>query len=405
MLGGMPTPRVAEVHHQARRTLAVAGAFVAAGVTTAVLPEPGGTWLPLHLFLVGGLLSAISGATVLLAVTWSASPAPPRASATAQRWLLAGGAVGVAAGGEAANEALAVTGASAVGASLALLALHLLRIRSAAVTDRFAPAVDGYVTAVVLGAAGVALGGLLVTGGAGTRWLDVRAAHLTLNLYGLVGLVVAATLPWFVATQARTRMSPRATPDAVRAVLAALALATLTSAGGHLAGRPGVAAAGLVGYATGVVALLGLLPRIGRRQLAWAGPRLLMLGAGIAWWVGTTLALASVALDGPGRQGPVLRALAVGGLAQILVASLAYLGPVLRGGGHERLTAGFALTRSWPGLVLANVAAVCLAASWWRPAQVALVAWALDTAVRAIRLVGSRATDREGTASQREGTA
>jgi hypothetical protein len=67
-----------------------------------------------------------------------------------------------------------------------------------------------------------------------------------------------------------------------------------------------------------------------------------------------------VTADGPGGQGPVLRALAVGGLAQILVASLAYLGPVLRGGGHERLTQGFALTRSWPGLALANVAAACL---------------------------------------------
>jgi nitrite reductase (NO-forming) len=218
--------------------------------------------------------------------------AAPGLRATVQRWLLAGGAVAVATGGEAGNEAVAVAGAAAVGASLAPARAHLVRIRAAAVTDRFAPAIDGYVAAIVLGAVGVALGALLVTGRTGTRWLDVRAAHLTLNLYGLVGLVVAATLPWFVATQARTKMSPRATPGAVRAVLAALVLATVASAGGHLAGRPGVAAAGLVGYATGVVALLGLLPRIGRRQLGWAGPRLLQLGAGIAWWVGATLALA-----------------------------------------------------------------------------------------------------------------
>jgi nitrite reductase (NO-forming) len=404
MLGGMTTPRVAEVHHQARRTLAVAGAFVLAGVAAAVAPEPSGTWLPLHLFLVGGLLSAISGATVLLAVTWSASPAPPRARAAVQRWLLAGGAVAVATGGEAGDRAVAVAGAAAVVVALGLLALHLVRIRATAVTDRFAPAIDGYVAAIVLGAVGVALGALLLTGRTGTRWFDVRAAHLTLNLYGLVGLVVAATLPWFVATQARTKMSARATPGAVRAVLVALALATVTSAGGHLAGRPGVAAGALVGYALGIVVLLGLLPRVGRRQLAWAGPRLLQLGAGIGWWVGATLALAAVTADGPSGQGPILRALAVGGLAQILVASLAYLGPVLRGGGHERLTQGFALTRSWPGLVLANVAAASLAASWWRPAQVALVAWALDTAVRGIRLAGSRSSDREGTTSRREGT-
>jgi hypothetical protein len=405
MLGEMSTPRVAEVHHQARRTLAVAGAFILAAAVTAVAPEPGGTWLPLHLFLVGGLLSAISGATVLLAVTWSASPAPPRASATVQRWLLAGGAVAVAVGGERGDDTVGVAGAAAVGASLALLALHLVRVRAAAATDRFAPAIDGYVAAIVLGTVGVVLGALLVAGEAGSRWLEVRSAHLTVNLYGLVGLVVAATLPWFVATQARTKMSPRATPAAVRSLLAVLVASTAVSAGGHLAGRPGLAAAGLVGYAVGVVALLGLLPRIGRRQLRWAGPRLLQLGAGIAWWVGATVALAATAADGPGGEGPVLRALAVGGLAQILVASLAYLGPVLRGGGHERLTHGFTLTRSWPGLVLANVAAASMAASWWRPAQVALAAWALDTAVRGIRLAGSRTTDREEPASRTEGTA
>lgn len=41
----------------------------------------------------------------------------------------------------------------------------------------------------------------------------------------------------------------------------------------------------------------------------------------------------------------ILRILVLGGFAQILVASLAYPGPVLRGG-HDRLTAGFAFTRS-----------------------------------------------------------
>lgn len=48
----------------------------------------------------------------------------------------------------------------------------------------------------------------------------------------------------------------------------------------------------------------------------------------------------------------------IGGYAQILVASLAYLGPVLRGGGHRRLTEGFAITGSWPSLAAGNIAAV-----------------------------------------------
>ncbi|HRD99682.1 MAG TPA: hypothetical protein PLV68_00185, partial [Ilumatobacteraceae bacterium] len=54
----------------------------------------------------------------------------------------------------------------------------------------------------------------------------------------------------------------------------------------------------------------------------------------------------------------MLQALVIGGFAQILVASLAYLGPVLRGGGHRRLSAGFAITRSWTSLAAGNAAAL-----------------------------------------------
>jgi nitrite reductase (NO-forming) len=50
----------------------------------------------------------------------------------------------------------------------------------------------------------------------------VRAAHLTLNLLGLVGLVIAGTLPFFTATQARVKMSARATGRAQGLVLAGL---------------------------------------------------------------------------------------------------------------------------------------------------------------------------------------
>jgi len=115
---------------------------------------------------------------------------------------------------------------------------------------------------------------------------------------------------------------------------------------------------------------------------------LLQLVAGIAWWVVATLLLARAWSSGGGPdEAAVLRALAIGGYAQILVASLAYFGPVLRGGGHERLSAGFATTRSWPGLVAGNAAAGALLAGADGLAVVALVAWAIDTAWRAVRLV------------------
>ena len=67
-------------------------------------------------------------------------------------------------------------------------------------------------------------------------------------------------------------------------------------------------------------------------------------------------------------------------------ARLAYLAPVIRGGGHSRLTAGFAITRSWIGLAAANVAAVAVAAGWSVVAGAAIVLWLIDTIVRALRL-------------------
>jgi hypothetical protein len=72
----------------------------------------------------------------------------------------------------------------------------------------------------------------------------------------------------------------------------------------------------------------------------------------------------------------------IGGFAQILIASLAYLGPVLRGGGHQRLTAGFALTRSWVSLGAANAAAFAALAGHRPTLAVALAVWLVDLSVR-----------------------
>lgn len=379
--------RVADAHAQARRTLGVAAAFVVSSPLAAAVPHDTGSWLPLHVFLVGALLSAISGATQLLAVTWSTAPAPPPRLAAAQRWAIAVGALGVAAGRELEVDAVTGAGAALVAVGLALLAAILVGVRRAAGTDRFAPAVDTYLAALACGAVGVALGAVIGAGDPGAWWPRLRGAHLSANAFGLVGLVIAGTLPFFVATQARMKMAPRATPTRVRAHGAALTGAVAAAATGHLLDRPGVAAAGLVGYATVLVLVVTTLPRPRRRQLDWAGPRLLQLGAGIAWWVLATLLLARSWAAGAPEEAAVLRALAIGGFAQILVASLAYFGPVLRGGGHERLAAGFATTRSWLGLVAGNVAAGALLAGATPLAGAALATWAADTAWRTARLL------------------
>lgn len=380
--------RVADAHHQARRTLAASAGFVVAAAGATVVPHDTGSWLPLHLLLVGGLLTAISGATQLLAITWSTAPAPQPRLAAAQRGATVAGAALVVVGREADQAGVTGTGASLVVAGLVLLAVILVGVRRTSATDRFLPAIEAYLAAIAFGIVGVGFGAAIATGDPASWWPRLRDAHLVVNVFGLVGLVIAGTLPFFVATQVRMKMSPRATSGRVRGQGGLLAVATLVAALGHLAEQPTVAGTGLLAYAAGLIVVVTSLPVPGRRQLDWAGARLLQLAAGVAWWVVTTVILAVGQLVDDPMEGPVLRALAVGGFAQILVASLAYFGPVLRGGGHERLSAGFATTRSWIGLVVANVAAIALLIEADRVAAAAAIVWAVDTLVRAVRLLG-----------------
>lgn len=344
-----------------------------------------GWWLPLHLFVIGGLLSAISATTQMLAVTWSSSPAPHQLIAAVQRYGLATGAVAVVVGREGDIGWLVGLGGVVVGAALLAMTPILIGIRRGSVTDRFIPAIDAYIAALFLGVIGTSIGVVLGTGRAGWRVVGLRDAHLIVNLFGLVGLVIAATLPFFVATQVRAKMSPRATPAILRANTTTLLISTATAGVGRLLEWQVVTATGLIVYAMALMWTVALLPIFDLRRWQWAGPRLVQLLSGVAWWIAMTL---SFAVSFPsGRSGhAVLQALALGGFAQILIASLAYLGPVLRGGGHERLTAGFATTRSWLSVGAGNVAAVGALVD--RPVLMltALVVWLVDVGVRAVRL-------------------
>jgi nitrite reductase (NO-forming) len=384
--------RVVQVHAQTRRGLVMMAAFVAAAVVAGVVSIGDGWWLPLHLFVVGALLTAISAVTQMLAVTWSAAPATRPAVAATQRWLLAAGTIALVGGRETGRTWLFIAGGVAVVVAMLCLAAILIRIRHDAVTARFAPAIEAYVAAVVTGAIGMTIGILLGAGRAGANAVELRDVHLTLNVFGLIGLVVAGTLPFFSATQVRTKMSPRATPTSMRTTSAVLAVATTVTAVGHLAARPSVVAVGLTAYALGLLAIGAMLPIYARRRLSWAGPRVVQLVAGLAWWVAMTAALAVTSIR-EANDRAVLQALVIGGLAQILVASLAYLGPVLRGGGHRRLSAGFAITRSWTSLVAGNTAALAALVGSGRALAVALTVWLADIALRVGRLV---ATARRG---------
>jgi nitrite reductase (NO-forming) len=378
---------VAIVQAQARRALAVAAGFAVAAAAASVVPHRTGAWLPLHLFLVGTLLSAISGATRLFAVTWSAGTPGHPVEVAVQRWAVAVGAAGLAAGRELRWPAgvLGLAGSLVVVGLLLLGHLLVVEVRSGKV-PRFRPALHAYLAAIACGLAGAGLGVAMVAG----RGAE-RDAHVVLNVLGLVGLVMAGTLPFFVATQARMKMSPRATLRRLHVTLALLAGGVGIAAAGALTEHPAVTGAGLAAYVGGLVHLATTLPSPGAKQLRWAGPRLLQLALGLAWWAGTVAVAAVRSFLGlaPLPESLVVT-LVVGAYAQILVASLAYLGPVLRGGGHERLGRGFATTRSWVAVVTVNGAGLAWLLQWHWIAVALVVATAVDLVVRGERLVLDR---------------
>jgi nitrite reductase (NO-forming) len=384
------------VQRQARLSLAAALGFAVLASIALVVPHDTGRWLPLHLFLVGAVLLAVSGATQLFAVTWAAGPPPSDPVAGVQRGLLAGGALLLAAARELGwPDAVVGLGGAAVVAALGVLGRSLHHTVAAGVQRRFDPALRAYLAALAAGAVGSAVGIALAVLPAGSMHPRLRTVHLALNLFGLVGLVIVGTLPFFAATQLRVRASTRAGSRAQTALIVWLGGALGLAAAG-LAGAWRVPAAlGFAAYAVGLVRLATLLPAFGAKQLRWSGPRALQLAAGLAWWAAMTVAAAAQAA----RHDPVLppwsvAVLVVGGYAPILAGSLAYLGPVLRGGGHEALTAGFRATRSWFGLVAGNAAAVAIVAGFERVAAAAVALWVVDAAARALLLARRRPPTR-----------
>jgi hypothetical protein len=182
-------------------------------------------------------------------------------------------------------------------------------------------------------------------------------------------------------------------------LLAVQVAAVAVGAAGLATATRALAAFALAVYAAGVLATLVFVPRPTRRQLRWAGPRLIALWAGCGWWAFAVGALAvSTATGRAFGDGPWLVVLVVAGYAQILWGALAYLLPVLRGGGHEHLAAGFANTRSWLGLGAVNVAGIALALATPFVAAAAVATWAVDTAVRLALVQGNRTQPQGGPA-------
>jgi len=375
--------RVGETRAATARGLLLAGAFAVATVVVAIVGR--GRWEVVHLAVAGGGSLVVSAAALHLALTWSGAPAPPRWASEAQRWLLAlGVAVAVLARPRGAD-GWVLAGAVTASAGFAALAVLLVLAAARARQQRYRVQTWSYAVAALWGAVGVVLGGLLATGhGAEALW----RVHPVVMLWGFIGTVVVATLPTFAATTLRMKPSPLLTQQRLGVAVATFVCGLVVAVTGGAVDRSALGAVGLGLAALGLATSWLLMPRPDRRAFDYAGPRGLGIAAGALWWVVVTGWVSAEVGGGTWpTAGPALAALLVGGLAQMLWAGIAYLAPVLRAGGPERLSAGFALMRSWIGLIALNAAGVAVAVGSGVAAAVLVGVAALDTAWRVARLV------------------
>lgn len=381
--------RVPVSHAQTRITIRIALFMIVVAVGCGLLVEQ--RWLALHIFLSGAVVLAISGVSVMLTVTWSAAPAPANMLMTAQRSTITAGALGVGFGryfqwGDVFVGAAA--GMYLIG--LLLLAWTLLDVAQSGTKRRFDPAIGSYFAAISAGIVGVLIGAWMAVDHVNT---GLRSAHTTVNLLGLIGLVVGGTMPFFAATVGRSKMAPHATKRRLFVSLGWLVAALVIAMTGLIAEQHIVAGVGFIVYAIGVGAILHVLPRPTKRQLQWAGPRVIALWLGGLWWAVAVGVTATQAFNNePVFLNQWVAVLAIAGYGQILWGSLAYLLPMLRGGGHERLATGFATTRSWIGLIAVNLAGVSLSVELPRLVSVLLLAvWIGDSVWRASQIGTSQA--------------
>ena len=368
--------RVVASHSIARRAFALSMVFagVAAIWAIVILATGGSWWGPLHSFLAGTILLAISGASQMFTVTW-ATTTPPNARITAtQRWLIALGVAGVLIGVTGTIAPLVWLGATSIAAGLIILAVTIYSAVRRSLLRRFDLSARFYVTAFLSGVLGVTLGAFLGADQAGPSFATIRLVHSHLNLVGLVGLTIIGTIPTFLPTVAHHRAVSGTEAKAAwwLALGGAIAIA-VGVVGGPIWVGIGTAMIG----ASGLAILTGIVTRLWRK--GHDKLQFIQVSLGMAW-LGLWALIEGLSLTTGGMMVPFsgwTAAIVIAGVGQILAGSLAYLIPVLKG---PPLGANLTTMteHGWIPLLAANLAGLALAFRVEVVAVIGAGVWVLD---------------------------
>ena len=301
---------------------------------------PGGRWFAVHLFTLGVVTNLILGLTDHFSRTLTHQPGSMPAW---QMPTVNAGILGVLWGIPAGHTWVIAVGASVLTAVVFVSYVRLRRLRKRALAPRFGWVVRAYQRAHGAFIHGAVLGALLGASVFGGAWVSsARIAHAHIQLLGWAGMTLLATIVFFGPTVARTRIAAGADARAAAALppgAIALTLAVLALLGTGIGGALGtslrwLAAFGLVVFAwsvtivcVSVVRALHASPSAGR----WG-----MLAVGV-WFPLVAWTDVAVVASGSWRWlDPLGAAMIIGVIAQAIVASLAYLGPLLRPRGDQR---------------------------------------------------------------------
>lgn len=332
--------------------IGIAAVYVALAALSLFAPVSlrEGGWLPLHLALAGGAVTAIAGVMPFFSASVaSVAPGAPAIRLAGVVGVALGAAVVTAArafwSGDPSGALAAVGGLIYLGGIAAVAAATLLPLRSALGSRRIVLAVS-YGAALAAVAAGTTIATLFVAGWRPVidAWDVLKPAHAWLNVVGFVSLVVAASMLHLLPTVAGARIGKERSGG----------LVILTLSVGPLLIAAGLATRMWVGTSSGaLLTLAGALllawharsvhARRGRwsSDPAWHGFALASLLAAVAWFVVAMAIAAWGTIEGGAsaagwRPSTFIVPLAVGWIVQSLIGAWTHLLPSVGPGGLGR---------------------------------------------------------------------